>query len=415
MMDSPATATRKLSPPVFSLPNKKLKLTPPSPPILDADCPPPAGVEEADIPSIFDVLNIFRCRWFLNRDHLIANILSAQKDDRDKLFWVDFQPQFHTHLVRRALALLPALCPVALGKRCMFVFLLEVLDEDGPGPYGSGSFFAIEKKASRARGPRRKPTPPGPSPPSQPPLSAPLPASVPLSTVPKTKKKKTKPKTPLGPWPAQTPAAPLPPVPVAPVAPSPPVSVPSPLSPLPLSRAESSHVSPEFVVSRTPTPRPPPAPLAPLNPIPSPVTLSQVEDVVATSDMVRDLQSHYQPSSPLSAPSSPPMFGDMEWEADPDPHSRESSEGLFVSWVSSHPAPTDGGSPLRWKTWFTGALRNEVTEEALTEFVKTLAFTQNAMIWDQFVQNRLSALADAVREWKDDVVSSWHKPPIPGT
>jgi hypothetical protein len=147
MMASPAPATRKLSPPVFSLPNKKLKLTPPSPPILDADCPPSSGVEEVDVPSIFKVLNIFRRRWFLNQDHLIANILSAQKDERGKLFWVNFQPQFHTHLVRQALALLPTLCPMALGKCCMFVFLLEVLDDDGPGPYGSGSFFSLEKKA----------------------------------------------------------------------------------------------------------------------------------------------------------------------------------------------------------------------------------------------------------------------------
>jgi hypothetical protein len=109
------------------------------------------------------------------------------------------------------------------------------------------------------------------------------------------------------------------------------------------------------------------------------------------------------------------MFGDMEWEADPDPFSRESSEARFVSWVPSHPAPTDGGSPLHWKTWFTEALRNEVTEEALTEYVKTLAFTQPTMNRTLFVQNRLSALADAVREWKDNVVASWHKSPIPGT
>jgi hypothetical protein len=108
------------------------------------------------------------------------------------------------------------------------------------------------------------------------------------------------------------------------------------------------------------------------------------------------------------------MFGDMEWKADPYPYSRESSEAHFVSWVPSHPAPTSG-SLLQWKTWFGEALRNEFTEEALTEYVKTLAFTQNAMIRDKFVQNRLSALADTVREWKDDVVTSWHKSPVPGT
>jgi hypothetical protein len=62
-----------------------------------------------------------------------------------------------------------------------------------------------------------------------------------------------------------------------------------------------------------------------------------------------------------------------------------------------------------------GALRHEVTEEDLTEYIKTLAFAHNVMIREKFVQNRLSALADAVREWKDNVVASWHKSPVPGT
>src|SRR5579863_9941202 len=57
---------------------------------------PPSGSPE---PSVFDVLNIFRRRWFLHRDHLIANVLSATKDDAGHLDWVDFQPPFHTHLV----------------------------------------------------------------------------------------------------------------------------------------------------------------------------------------------------------------------------------------------------------------------------------------------------------------------------
>jgi len=31
--------------------------------------------------SVFDVLNMFRHQWFLHWDHLIANILSTQKDN----------------------------------------------------------------------------------------------------------------------------------------------------------------------------------------------------------------------------------------------------------------------------------------------------------------------------------------------
>jgi hypothetical protein len=119
-----------------------VKLTPPSPGPI---CPPPLGVKEDD-PFIFNILNIFRCRWFLNKDHLITDILSAQKDKQGKISWVDFQPMFHTHLIWYALVLLPALCPITKGKCYMFVFVLEVLDGNGPGPFGSGPFFSIGKK-----------------------------------------------------------------------------------------------------------------------------------------------------------------------------------------------------------------------------------------------------------------------------
>src|SRR5579863_4758238 len=40
------------------------------------------------------------------------------------------------HLVRKTVSLLPPLCPVAKGKRVMFVFLLEVLNEDSHGLSG---------------------------------------------------------------------------------------------------------------------------------------------------------------------------------------------------------------------------------------------------------------------------------------
>jgi hypothetical protein len=54
---------------------------------------------------------------------------------------------FHTHLIWHALTLLPTLCPIAKDKCCMFVFVLGVLDGNRPGPFRSGSFFSIKKKA----------------------------------------------------------------------------------------------------------------------------------------------------------------------------------------------------------------------------------------------------------------------------
>jgi hypothetical protein len=100
------------------------------------------------------------------------------------------------------------------------------------------------------------------------------------------------------------------------------------------------------------------------------------------------------------------MFGDMEWEVDPYPSSQESSEACFNSWVPYHPAPTSG-LPLQWRTWFGEALRNEVLEEGLAEYVKAMSYTQLKINRDKFVQNRLSMLADAVLVFK--------MPPVPGT
>ena len=116
---------------------------PPPPPVLSPPTLEPGdGVE----PSVFDVLNIFRSHWFLNRDHLIANILSAWKAEDGQYTWVDFLPPFHTHLVQRAQTLLPPLCPVAKGKKVSFVFILEILDGDRAQ---SGSFWEVPKKHHR--------------------------------------------------------------------------------------------------------------------------------------------------------------------------------------------------------------------------------------------------------------------------
>src|SRR5579863_9214875 len=81
-----------LSPPAAPPAKRQKSGTPSRAPTVD----PPSGSPE---PSVFDVLNIFQRRWFLHWDHLIANVLSATKDDAGHLDWVDFQPPFHTHLV----------------------------------------------------------------------------------------------------------------------------------------------------------------------------------------------------------------------------------------------------------------------------------------------------------------------------
>src|SRR6267142_815251 len=171
-------------PSLASPPSKWTKQAPPSPPApprpsTPAVIPPipvhtkPVVSDDREL-SLFDILNIFWTRWFLNQDHLIANVLFAQKSAEGRYSWVDFQPPFHTHLVQRARALLPPLCPMAKGKKVMFVFILEVLDGDGPKP---GSFWTAPKK-------RRRPLPLPSSPevpPCEPSVTPALPAVVELS------------------------------------------------------------------------------------------------------------------------------------------------------------------------------------------------------------------------------------------
>jgi hypothetical protein len=89
------------------------------------------------------IMAIFCKHWFLNRDHLIANVLSAQKSDAGCFTWVDFLPPFHKHLVQCAQVLLPPLCPMAKGEKVLFAFIIEILDGDGPKP---GSFWIVPKK-----------------------------------------------------------------------------------------------------------------------------------------------------------------------------------------------------------------------------------------------------------------------------
>jgi hypothetical protein len=47
-------------------------------------------------PLIFDILNIFCCHWFLSKDHLLTNVILAQKAEDGNISWVEFTPQYHS-------------------------------------------------------------------------------------------------------------------------------------------------------------------------------------------------------------------------------------------------------------------------------------------------------------------------------
>jgi hypothetical protein len=53
----------------------------------------------------------------------------AQKADNGKKFWVKFTPQFHAHLVKCAVVLIPQL--ISKVKKVMFMYILELLNEEG--------------------------------------------------------------------------------------------------------------------------------------------------------------------------------------------------------------------------------------------------------------------------------------------
>ena len=59
--------------------------------------------EPTDLSS-FDILNMFRARLYLSQTHLIAEAVTAIKDNTGLLSWIEFPPRFHSHLIKVALA-----------------------------------------------------------------------------------------------------------------------------------------------------------------------------------------------------------------------------------------------------------------------------------------------------------------------
>jgi hypothetical protein len=66
----------------------------------------------------------------------------AHKAEDGKFSWVEFSPQFHSHLVKCAVVLVPR--PIEKVKKVMFSYVLELLNEEGPQ-----AFFALTKGQRR--------------------------------------------------------------------------------------------------------------------------------------------------------------------------------------------------------------------------------------------------------------------------
>jgi hypothetical protein len=71
-------------------------------------------------------------------EHLRAQALSAQKANDGTIMWVKFAPQFHSHLVKCAVVLVP--WPITKVKKVLFVYILELLNMEGPQ-----AFFTLTK------------------------------------------------------------------------------------------------------------------------------------------------------------------------------------------------------------------------------------------------------------------------------
>ena len=113
------------------------------PPPQTVGCKPKETTSEPVNLSVFNILNIFRRRWFLSWANLLANVISAQKAEDRNISWVEFTPQFHSHLVKCAVALVP--CPVPRVKKVMFAFILELLNGEG-----HMAFFELQKGGRKA-------------------------------------------------------------------------------------------------------------------------------------------------------------------------------------------------------------------------------------------------------------------------
>ncbi|KAG2100667.1 uncharacterized protein F5147DRAFT_812787 [Suillus discolor] len=90
--------------------------------------------------SVFDILNVFRCRLFISRSDLVGHTVMATKSEMGQFTWLTLRPVYHSMVVKTALCTLFGTRLVDKIKSVLFVYLLEVANEEAPD-----AFFALEK------------------------------------------------------------------------------------------------------------------------------------------------------------------------------------------------------------------------------------------------------------------------------
>ena len=138
-MSSPSQVERILSPIMED--TSMASIPPPS--LIRKEVRPKKPTSVNNDLSVFDIHNIFCRHWFLFRANLLANVISAQKEEDRNISWVEFTPQYHSHLVKCTVTLVP--CPVTKVKWVMFAFILELLNGEG-----HMAFFKLKKGGCKA-------------------------------------------------------------------------------------------------------------------------------------------------------------------------------------------------------------------------------------------------------------------------
>jgi len=114
------------------------------------------------------------------------------------------------------------------------------------------------------------------------------------------------------------------------------------------------------------TPSPAMRPLALPRQSISPVTLSQVEDILATSGMVQALHARINPPPPASSPLSPSL--NMEVDLDKNPSTLSHATSLNP-WIDSHPPLGLRVPTPEWASWIQVALSHGVPVKGLYDFI----------------------------------------------